>query len=344
MHSCVMETLRPLPLYYTTHRRQEAMGEPVGDPMSGPAYGEKRGPAIAVFGAFGSISAGLAAGGLMGGLMIAGGVISGLGAITGNKTLSSLGMLAGLAGGVGQFFQQGGFDSFSQAYQADGVNGVVDQFTGNADYSYGYPGNDVPALDPASQALQDAGSASRAQQILNDAAPSIGGADQAFGIRDANGGGLLGDGATAAAAGAPVQTGVQIPVPAANAATAAAPAAKETGLMGLWKSSGDFTKMAAINAASGALSGMSEADQNDKLLEIKKGQADASNALTKAQTDAIEKKNAGVPMASIGNFGTNTSAAFGKNADGSTRTYSQYVADRTAAMQRLFGTSKPATA
>ena len=36
--------------------------------------------------------------------------------------------------------------------------------------------------------------------------------------------------------------------------------------------------------------------------------------------------------------------AFGKNADGSTRTYSQYVADRTAAMQRLFGTSKPATA
>ena len=114
--------------------------------------------------------------------------------------------------------------------------------------------------------------------------------------------------------------------------------------MGLWKSSGDFTKMAAINAASGALSGMSEADQNDKLLEIKKGQADASNALTKAQTDAIEKKNAGVPMASIGNFGTNTSAAFGKNADGSTRTYSQYVADRTAAMQRLFGTSKPATA
>ncbi len=343
MHSRVMESLRPRPLYYTTHRRQEAMGEPVGNPMSGPAYGEKRGPAIAVFGAYAGISAGLAAGGLMGGLMIAGGVLGGLGAITGNKTLSSLGMLAGLAGGVGQFFQQGGFDSFSQAYQADGIQGVTDQFTGAADYSYGYPGNDVPALDPASQALQDAGSASRAQQILNESAPTIGGADQAFGIRDANGGGLLGEGATTAASSAPIQTGVQIPMPAANAASSAPPA-KETGLLGLWKNSGDFTKMAAINAASGALSGMSEAEQNDKLLDIKKSQADAGNALTQAQTDAIEKKNAGVPMASVGNFGTNTSAAFGKNPDGSARTYAQYVTDRTAAMQRLFGTSQPATA
>jgi hypothetical protein len=344
MHSRVMETLRPRPLYYMTHRQQEAMGMPVGDPMRGPAYGERRGPAIAVFGAFGSISAGLAAGGLMGGLMIAGGVMSGLGAITGNKTLSSLGMLAGLAGGVGQFFQQGGFDSFSQAYQADGVNGVVDQFTGNADYSYGYPGNDVPGLDPASQALQDAGSASRAQQIINDASPTIGGADQAFGVRDANGGGLLGDGAEAAAASATPQSGVQIPIPTANAAAAASPATKETGLLGMWKNQGDFTKMALVNAGAGALKGMAEADTNDQLLELKKSSTEANNQLTEAQTAAIEKKNAGVPMASLGSFGSNTSAAFGKNASGANRTYAEYIADRTAAMQRLFGTQQAAPA
>jgi len=346
MHSTILEELRPRPLYYTTHRRQETMGEPVGDAFHGPAFGERRGPAIAVFGAFGSISAGLAAGGLMGGLMIAGGVMSGLGAITGNKTLSKLGMLTGLAGGVGQFFKQGGFDSFSQAYQADGISGVADQFTGKTDYSYGYPGNDVPGLDPASQALQDAGRASRAQQILNEsAAPNIGGAYQAFGVRDANGGGLLGDGASAVAssAAAPASGGVQIPMPTANAAAAAAPAAKETGLLGMWKNSGDFTKMATINAASGALKGMAESETNDKLLALKESQTEAGNKLTEAQTAAIEKKNAGVPMASVGSFGANRSAAFGTNANGQTRSYAEYIADRTAAMQRLFGTT-PATA
>lgn len=345
MHSKILEELRPRPLYYTTHRRQEAMGEPVGHAMRGPAFGERRGPAIAVFGAYASISAGLAIGAstLMGGLMIAGGVMSGLGAITGNKTLSTLGMLTGLAGGVGQFFQQGGFDSFTQAFDANGVQGVADQFTGTADYSYGYPGNDVPGLDPASQALQDAGSASRAQQIINDTSPTIGGADQAFGVRDANGGGLLGD-SLAPAAGAAAPSGVQIPIPAANAAAAAAPAAKETGLLGMWKSSGDFTKMATINAASGALKGMAESETNDKLLTLKESQTEAGNKLTDAQTAAIEKKNSGVPMASVGAFGTNQSAAFGKNANGTTRTYAEYIADRTAAMQRLFGTQQAAPA
>lgn len=50
-----------------------------------------------------SISAGLTAGGMLGGLMVAGGALSGLGAITGNKKLSGFGALLGLAAGVGSF-------------------------------------------------------------------------------------------------------------------------------------------------------------------------------------------------------------------------------------------------
>lgn len=64
----------------------------------------KFGPAIALVGAVGSISAGAAMGGFLGGMMIAGGIASGLGAITGNKTLSTLGMGLGLVGGIGGAF------------------------------------------------------------------------------------------------------------------------------------------------------------------------------------------------------------------------------------------------
>jgi len=345
MHSKILEELRPRPLYYTTHRRQVAMGEPVGDAMRGPAFGERRGPAIAVFGAFASVSAGLAAGGLMGGLMIAGGVMSGLGAITGNKTLSSLGMLAGLAGGVGQFFQQGGFDSFSQAYQADGVNGVVDQFTGSANYGAS-PGTDA-VINPV-------GDASVAQSIV----PQV----DTQSIMAGSGNGLLGSGVPApnvsqlgvefpAGSVAPgVEVGTNLnggllnsPVGAnlgTNAATSSGGVVD--GLKGLWNGSGDFTKMALINAGSGALKGMAESETNDKLLALKESQTEAGNKLTEAQTAAIEKKNAGVPVTSVGSFGANRSAAFGTNANGQTRSYAEYIADRTAAMQRLFGQSAPA--
>jgi hypothetical protein len=47
-----------------------------------------------------SIAAGVTAGGIVGGLMIAGGAMSGIGAITGNKSLSRFGAVLGLAGGV----------------------------------------------------------------------------------------------------------------------------------------------------------------------------------------------------------------------------------------------------
>ena len=353
MQSLILERMRPRPLYYTTHRRQAAAGEPVGDAFHGPAFGERRGPAIAVFGAFGSISAGLSIMGtsaLMGGLMIAGGVMSGLGAITGNKTLSSLGMLAGLAGGVGQFMQQGGFDSFSQAYNANGLSGVAEQFTGAKDYSPGM--NNSGYADIYGTGAQADASVrdllipkTDAQGILKGPMPTIGGEDQAFGVRDANGGGLPGELGTSPASEAVKPTATSSPVslpsvpvsPSSNKT-----ASTQNGLLDLWKSSGDFTKMAVINAGAGALKGMSEADTNDKLLALKQSQTEAGNKLTDAQTAALEKKNAGVQTVGLGSFGANRSAAFGKNDDGSYRSYAEYIADRTAAMQRLFG--QPATA
>lgn len=68
--------------------------------VTGAPRGEKNGPALAVIGSASAISAGLSAGGLIGGIMMAGGVLGGLGAITGNKTLMTIGSIAGLAGGV----------------------------------------------------------------------------------------------------------------------------------------------------------------------------------------------------------------------------------------------------
>lgn len=58
-------------------------------------------PAIAIVAAVGTVSAGAAMGGILGGVMMAGGVMSGLGAITGNKTLSKIGMIASLGAGIG---------------------------------------------------------------------------------------------------------------------------------------------------------------------------------------------------------------------------------------------------
>lgn len=58
-------------------------------------------PAIAIVAAVGTVSAGAALGGVLGGIMIAGGVMSGLGAVTKNKTLMALGAVASLGAGIG---------------------------------------------------------------------------------------------------------------------------------------------------------------------------------------------------------------------------------------------------
>lgn len=86
---------------------------PIGDPMGGPAYGQylkSKGlmmvigvvAAVATMGAGVAVmAAGTLAAQISGGAMIAGGLMSGIGAVTGNKKLAMIGGVLSLAGGIG---------------------------------------------------------------------------------------------------------------------------------------------------------------------------------------------------------------------------------------------------
>ena len=93
--------------FYLTRTQTRAMSidHPIGDPTGGAAYGEKRDPlsaAISIFSMYTS-GAAIAANGLtlLSGLQFVGSALSLVGNITGNKTLSQIGMVAGFAGGIG---------------------------------------------------------------------------------------------------------------------------------------------------------------------------------------------------------------------------------------------------
>lgn len=93
-------------IYLTrTATRSMSLDHPIGDPTGGPAYGEKNDPVSAVvsisamMGTGAAVMAGTAT--LFQGLAFAGAALSLAGNVTGNKTLSKLGMITGIAGGVG---------------------------------------------------------------------------------------------------------------------------------------------------------------------------------------------------------------------------------------------------
>jgi len=77
---------------------------PYGSHYTHERFQTKNGPAVAVVGAIGSISTGVAMGGFLGGVLIAGGIAAGLGAITGNETLANIGMGLSLVGGISSAF------------------------------------------------------------------------------------------------------------------------------------------------------------------------------------------------------------------------------------------------
>lgn len=86
--------------------RAMSLDHPVGDPFGGPAYGEKNDPISAII-SISTMAGTYAAAGsfaamtLMQGLTFAGAALSLVGNVTGSKTLSKIGMIAGIAGGVG---------------------------------------------------------------------------------------------------------------------------------------------------------------------------------------------------------------------------------------------------
>ena len=71
--------------------------------------------ALPLIAAAGSVAAGISAGGLIGGLMIAGGAMTGIGALTGSKKLMQFGGILSLAGGIG------GLATGAWSAAADGV-------------------------------------------------------------------------------------------------------------------------------------------------------------------------------------------------------------------------------
>ena len=85
--------------------RTMSADHPVGDPTGGAAYGEKNDPISAVLsiatmaGTYAQIGTAMT---LMQGVTMAGAALSLVGNVTGNKTLSKIGMVAGIAGGLGQ--------------------------------------------------------------------------------------------------------------------------------------------------------------------------------------------------------------------------------------------------
>ena len=114
---------------------------PVGDPTGGAAYGEKNDPVSAILSvaAMGASYAPMMAGGIMAGVTFAGAAVSLVGNITGNKTLSKIGMVAGVVGGLGQM---GAF--------GEGIQGAKfgDSFRSTVDTSAIPPG---PSKSPLSQ-------------------------------------------------------------------------------------------------------------------------------------------------------------------------------------------------
>lgn len=132
-----------IPRSYAKHLIAEY---PLGNARSGAPFKQKNDP-ITIAVSAGTIMTGITAletSLLVGGLLIAGGAMSAIGSITGNKTLSTLGAVASLAGGIGSGLQgaagtagEGGFwnpfsensIAFSNTKFGQAFKGVTDAFS-----------------------------------------------------------------------------------------------------------------------------------------------------------------------------------------------------------------------
>lgn len=120
---------------YGTDLQRRMHDMPVGDPMSGAAYGEylKSKALGMIIGVVASVVTMGAAAPLLastvlatqiaGGVMMAGGVLSGVGAVTGNKKLMKIGGIMSLAGGIGGLA--------SNALNAGGIGGAFASGSGS---------------------------------------------------------------------------------------------------------------------------------------------------------------------------------------------------------------------
>lgn len=158
--------------------RAMGMELPIGDPFGGPAYGEKNDP-VSAFISLASMAGTYAAAGsfaamtLMQGLTFAGAALSLVGNVTGNRTLSKIGLVAGLAGGVGMLAESAGIFSSGTVGETFGLG----EAAGNASLSQSVapgaqataPGaqNTTPLADVARSQMADSATNLTSSQVPN---------------------------------------------------------------------------------------------------------------------------------------------------------------------------------
>ena len=135
--------------------RAMAAEHPIGDPTGGPAYGEKNDPISAAI-AIGSMGATYAAAGtfaamtVLQGITFAGAALSLVGNVTGNKSLMKLGMVVGIAGGIGALAEGAGLfgpEGSGNLGEKLGITTSVPDEALRAGSSTLAPGTQTPVLD-----------------------------------------------------------------------------------------------------------------------------------------------------------------------------------------------------
>lgn len=135
-------------------RAWESLGMPKGDATGGAAYGQANDPISAIISVASMAGTYAAAGSfaamtLAQGLVFAGGALSLVGNVTGNKTLSKLGLVTGLAGGLGSVFAPETFGSLTAGPAADAAKagpGLTPSTTNSLSQSVA-PGGVNPVVD-----------------------------------------------------------------------------------------------------------------------------------------------------------------------------------------------------
>lgn len=136
--------------------RAMAMDHPIGDPFGGPAYGERNDPISAVI-SIGTMVGTYAAAGsfaamtLFQGLAFAGAALSLAGNITGNKSLSKIGMITGIAGGVGML---------AESVMGTTIGGTLGETFGGEAASAATPLSGTPAAGPQTPVVEGVATAS----------------------------------------------------------------------------------------------------------------------------------------------------------------------------------------
>lgn len=137
--------------------RAMAAEHPVGDPTGGPAYGEKNDPisaaiSIASMGASYAAANTFAAMTVLQGITFAGAALSLVGNVTGNKSLMKLGMVVGIAGGIGALAEGAGLfgpEGSGNLGEKLGITTPVPNEALTAGSSTLAPGTQAPVLNGA---------------------------------------------------------------------------------------------------------------------------------------------------------------------------------------------------